>query len=338
MKPSSDKEPKCRPETESGLAISVVVPVYNEEECLPDLHRKLMEVLNGMTPQWELIYVDDGSRDDSHSILAGLAKEEARVKVVKFSRNFGQTAALAAGIDLARGEFIVTIDADLQNDPEDIPNLYKEAKPGVAVVSGWRKDRKDNLIKRKIPSWMANRMISWFSGLRLHDYGCTLKVYRARNVKRIQLYGEMHRFIPALVYREGGKVVELPVGHYHRTRGKSKYGLERVMKVALDLLLLKFMSGYATRPIHFFGLFATFCMVGGGLVGVWALYERFINGLLGINLLPLVLLTMLLLLVGVQTLLMGLLGEIGIRTYHESQQKPTYVVDHIINCGSDRSD
>jgi glycosyltransferase involved in cell wall biosynthesis len=318
----------------SGIYVSLVTPVYNEEECVEELYLKVRQVLDTVGRPYEMIFVDDGSQDGSYPLLKHLAEQDQRVRVIRFTRNFGQTAAMAAGVDHAVGEVIITIDADLQNDPEDIPILLERIEQGADVVSGWRRDRQDAAVSRKLPSWAANHLVSRFSGLKLHDYGCTLKAYRTRNIKRISLYGEMHRFIPALIVREGGRVEELPVRHHSRTRGTSKYGLGRVFRVFLDLFLLKFMSGYATRPIHFFGSFALVCMGMGCVAGLATVYQRYVVGLPGVNLLPLVLLTMFLLIMGVQTILIGLLAEIGIRTYYESQDKKPYVVDNVLNSGS----
>lgn len=313
--------------------LSLVAPVHDEEGSLPELLQRLTQVFASIGEPYEMIFVDDGSKDRSFEILRAAAKADPHIRVIRFTRNFGQTPALAAGIEHARGEYIVTIDADLQNQPEDIPELFRIMRQErVDVVSGWRKDRQDHMWQRRLPSIIANRLVSWFSGLHLHDYGCALKIYRAFYLKRIALYGEMHRFIPALVAREGGKVIEIPVRHCARMTGRSKYGLERVEKVLMDLFLLKFLSGYATRPIHFFGRFGLRMILLGGGVGLWTLYERFVAGIQGLYLLPLVLLTMLLFIIGLQTILMGLLAEIGIRTYHECQhEKHIYVIAEVVN-------
>ena len=318
-------------ETSDSCSISVVSPIYNERECVQELFDRLKSVLGRLGKPFEIIFVDDGSTDGSFALLNALAQRDPLVRVIRFTRNFGQTAAMAAGINLARGATIVTIDGDLQNDPDDIPLLLAEIDKGADVVSGWRKDRQDATISRKLPSVAANVLVSKFSGLRLHDYGCTLKAYRARNIKRISLYGEMHRFLPALVVREGGRVVEIPVRHHPRTTGSSNYGLGRVFRVFFDLFLLKFISGYATRPIHFFGFFALLCFALGAVVGCITVYDRYVLDFAGVSLLPLVLLTMFLLIAGGNIILIGLLGEIGIRTYYESQQKDPYVIDFILN-------
>ncbi len=318
---------------DNKVALSLVAPLYQEELCLPELISRLTAVFEGMGESYELVFVDDGSRDNSFEILRKAAAGNPNIKALRFTRNFGQTPAMAAGIDVAVGDVIITIDSDLQNSPEDIPMLVQALRDNhVDVVSGWRKDRQDRVFTRKIPSWCANRMVSLFSGLSLHDYGCSLKAYRASFLKRISLYGEMHRFIPALIAREGGKVIEVPVNHHARTRGVSKYGLERVEKVFLDLFLLKFMSGFSTRPIHFFGRFGLRMIAAGFLVGGYTLYMRFIQEIQGLLLLPLVMLTMLFLILGLQTILMGLLAEIGIRTYHECQhEKLIYVIAEKLN-------
>ena len=311
--------------------ISLVVPVYNEQGNLADLYAQVKVVLDKLGKSYEIIFVDDGSRDSSYEILKNIAQDDRTISVIRFAGNFGQTAAMAAGFNHARGEIIVTIDADLQNDPEDIPVLLDKIEEGADVASGWRKNRQDAVLSRKIPSWCANRLVSKFGGVRLHDFGCTLKAYRAKNIKRISLYGEVHRFLPALLKREGAEVVEVPVRHHPRTRGVSKYGLERIFKVFLDLFLLKFISGYATRPLHFFGFFALILMGLGCITGTITVYERYVVGFSGLNLLPLLMLTMLFLVMGANTILIGLLGEIGIRTYYESQNKKPYVVDHVLD-------
>lgn len=316
-----------------GVELSVVVPVHNEEGCLKELIHRLGTAMEGIGDPYELILVDDGSTDGSFHILRETATSDHRIRAIRFTRNFGQTPAISAGIDVARGTYIVLLDADLQNLPEDIPVLVQAIREqGVDVVSGWRRNRKDDVLTKKIPSWCANRLVSWFSGVRLHDFGCSLKVYRASFLKRISLYGEMHRFLPALIAREGGRVVEVPVRHQARTTGKSKYGLERVEKVLLDLFLLTFMAGFATRPIHFFGRFGMRFILAGGLIGLFTVVQRYYVNLEGLYLLPPVMLTMFLLIVGLQTILMGLLAEIGIRTYHECQpDKKTFVIAEELN-------
>jgi glycosyltransferase involved in cell wall biosynthesis len=314
-----------------GYELSVVIPIFNEEQTIEEVYEKVTDVLSKHYPKYEIIFVEDGSSDHSFVLLGEIAKRDKKIKIIRFRRNFGQTAALMAGIQYANAPVIVTMDGDLQNEPNDIPLLVNKLKEGYDLVSGWRKNRKDSFILRKIPSWVANRIISKLAGVKLHDCGCTLKAYKAAVIKSINLYGEMHRFIPAVIAKEGGRVTEVVVRHYPRTKGKSKYGIERVLKVLFDLFLFRFMSGYASRPIHFFGFFSLAAMILGAIVGIKTLYERFILGLPGINLLPLVLLTMFFILLGVQTMLIGLLAEIGIRTYYESQGRQTYVVEQIIN-------
>lgn len=312
--------------------ISVVIPIFDEEDNIKVLYERTKAVLNELYPKHEIIFVDDGSRDQSFSMLKKIASQDKKVKVIKFERNFGQTAAMMAGIQIAKGTTIVTMDGDLQNDPADIPALIIELQKGYDLVCGWRKDRKDLFWRRKLPSWFANKLISWFSGVHnIHDYGCTIRAYTSKSIKAVKLYGEMHRFIPIIIAWEGRRVTEIVVQHHPRRKGITKYGLERTFKVLLDLFLLKFMSSYTTRPIHFFGIFGILSIGIGGLVGMYTLYMRFIQGLPGINLLTLVLLTMFLLLIGGQTVLLGLLAEIGIRTYYETQDKQIYSIEQIIN-------
>lgn len=320
-------------EHDGDMQYSVVVPLYNEEGCLAELIRRLGAVLTEIGECYELIFVDDGSCDDSFRLLREAAERDHRIRAIRFTRNFGQTPAISAGIDIARGRYIILLDADLQNLPEDIPLLIETIREqGVEVVSGWRKERQDDVLTRKVPSWCANRLVSWFSGVRLHDFGCSLKVYRASFLKRVSLYGEMHRFLPALIARDGGRVVEVPVRHQARMTGSSKYGLERVEKVFLDLFLLKFMAGFSTRPIHFFGRFGLRFLLAGGLIGIFTVIQRYYAYIEGLYLLPLVMLTMFLLIVGLQTILMGLLAEIGIRTYHECQpDKQIYITAETLN-------
>ncbi len=309
----------------------MVLPVLNEEESLPELYEQLTSVLRSSGIEYEVIFVDDGSRDRSFQVLTGFSETDQRVRVVRFTRNFGQTYAMAAGIDLSRGDVIVTMDADLQNDARDIPRLLKELAKGYDCVSGWREQRQDRLWTRKLPSWVANWLISSVFGVALHDYGCSLKAYSARFLKSISFYGEMHRFVPALIAWQGGKVSEIPVKHHARTRGVSKYGLGRVPKVILDVILLKFMSGFAARPLQLFGAIGLVGMVAGAGVGLMTWYYRYVLSYRGVDLLPLVLLTMLLFIMGGHSILIGLIAEINIRTYYECQDKKPYVVDCILN-------
>ncbi|MBN2452730.1 MAG: glycosyltransferase family 2 protein [Candidatus Omnitrophica bacterium] len=311
--------------------ISLVIPIFNERENLDVLYRHIRDVLDRSYDEYEIIFVDDGSTDGSFEYLERLSRDDKKVRVIKFSKNFGQTVAMMAGIQSATKHVLATMDGDMQNDASDIPALTAKLEEGFDLVCGWRRYRKDSFIMRKIPSYIANKMISWFSKVHLHDYGCTLKVYRTKLIKSIHLYGEMHRFIPALVAMEGGRVTELSVKHHPRRKGRSKYGIKRVPSVILDLFVIKFMSDYSVKPIHFFGGFGIASIGLGTAVGLFSLYERYIVGLPGINLLPLMLLTMLLILLGTQTILIGLLAEMDKRSYYEIQQKKTYIIDMVLN-------
>jgi len=317
--------------------LSIIIPVYNEEENLESLQSRLCESLDQMSINYEIIYVDDGSRDRSFSILSRLAAADRRLKVIKFRKNYGQTAAMAAGIDVSRGEIIVPLDADLQNDPRDIPRLLEKINEGYDVVSGWRKDRHDTFITRKLPSMLANRLISSVTGVALHDYGCSLKAYRAEIIKDVRLYGEMHRFIPAFSALEGASVTEIAVTHHPRVAGKSKYGLSRTIKVFLDLMVVKFLGDYAKRPIHIFGSLGLLMCFGGILSGLVTLYQKFESNTY-VHRNPLILLAVFLFMLGVQLVMMGLLAELGIRTYHESQGKKIYTVARRINIDSGEED
>ena len=305
--------------------ISVFLPVYDEEPNLRPLHAKLAEALGTLGRTAEIIYVDDGSTDGSLEVLRELAQLDGRVRVVALRRNYGQTAAMAAGIDAARGEVLIPMDADLQNDPVDIKRLLEKLDEGYDVVSGWRRNRKDTMITRKIPSMLANRLISWIGGVPLHDYGCSLKAYRRESLEDVRLYGEMHRFIPIYASWAGAKVAEIPVEHHARTMGKSKYGLSRTLKVIFDLMTIKFMASYQTKPIYVFGTFGLIAMVLSFAAGLLAFFLKFVEGVSFI-LTPLPVITVVMLAIGVQFLLMGMLAEMLVRTYHESQAKPIYAV------------
>lgn len=305
--------------------LSVFLPVYNEEPNLLPLHAKLDEALKTLGKSVEIIYVDDGSSDGSLKILRDLAQFDNRVRVVALKRNYGQTAAMAAGIDAARGNVLIPMDADLQNDPADIERLLEKLNQGYDVVSGWRKNRQDKVITRKIPSMIANRLISWIGGVPLHDYGCTLKAYRLESLESVRLYGEMHRFIPILASWEGARVAEIPVAHHARTMGKSKYGLSRTFKVVFDLMTIKFMASYQTKPIYIFGTFGMLAIALSLFAGLWAIVLKLWKGVSFI-LTPLPVITVVMLAIGVQFLLMGLLAEMLVRTYHESQAKSIYAV------------
>lgn len=315
------------------MDISVVVPIMNEEESIDELYPRLKDVLGKLGKTYEVIFVDDGSTDQSFNILKSLAGGEEKVRVIRFRTNFGQTAALSAGFKYANGDIIVTIDADLQNDPEDIPKLLEKMNEGYDVVSGWRKKRQDPLLTRRVPSFFANKLISRITGVCLHDYGCTLKAYRKEVIKNIDLYGEMHRFIPALAKWVGASIGEVVVKHSPRKYGRSKYGLSRTIAVILDLITVRFLMSYSTKPIQIFGLLG---IISGGIgffMGICLVIQRqFFKVALSNR--PMLLLAVLLMVVGIQFVSMGLLGEMQVRTYHESQNKPIYVVKEIL--GGDR--
>jgi glycosyltransferase involved in cell wall biosynthesis len=317
---------EARPPT-PGL-VSVVVPVFNEQDNVDPLLDSLRDALEGLGRPYELIVVDDGSTDHTPARLREATRRFPTLRVVRLRANFGQSAALAAGFDLARGDVVVTMDGDRQNDPADIPRLLDMLKEGYDVVSGWRRDRKDPLWSRRLPSRMANALISWITGVGLHDYGCALKVYRREILADIALYGEMHRFLPALARWVGATIGEVPVTHWPRRSGKSKYGLGRTVRVLLDLLTVKFLMSYWTRPIQIFGLVGL-CVAGAGaLLATYLSFQRLYLGI-GLANRPILLLAVLLVLVGVQFLVMGLLGEMNVRTYHESQRKPVYKVREV---------
>jgi dolichol-phosphate mannosyltransferase len=315
--------------------ISVFLPVYDEEPNLRPLHAKLAEALETLGRTAEIIYVDDGSTDGSLKVLRELAALDGRVRVVALRRNYGQTAAMAAGIDAAKGEVLIPMDADLQNDPVDIKRLLEKLDEGYDVVSGWRRNRQDTMITRKIPSMIANRLISWIGGVPLHDYGCSLKAYRRESLQDVRLYGEMHRFIPIYASWAGAKVAEIPVEHHARTMGQSKYGLSRTLKVIFDLMTIKFMASYQTKPIYVFGTFGLIAMGLSFIAGILAMFLKFVKGVSFI-LTPLPVITVVMLAIGVQFLLMGMLAEMLVRTYHESQAKPIYAVRERIGMKEER--
>jgi glycosyltransferase involved in cell wall biosynthesis len=307
------------------LDVSVVVPVLNEEESLPLLHQGLTEVLSESGYSYEIIVVDDGSTDRSFGIMRDLQASDDHLRVVRFRRNYGQTAAFAAGFDRARGDVVITMDADLQNDPADIPALIAKMVEGYDVVSGWRVDRKDRFLDRRLPSILANRLIGWTTGVRIHDYGCSLKAYRRDVLADVRLYGELHRFIPALAHAAGARVTEMPVSHHPRRFGKAKYGLSRTLKVILDILAVRFLTSFSTRPIHIFGLLGLTSFLAGVAVLIYlAIVRIFLLQPIGDR--PLTLLGILLTMLGVQLVTSGLLAELVTRTYYESQGKPIYTV------------
>jgi glycosyltransferase involved in cell wall biosynthesis len=305
--------------------ISVTVPVYNEAEALPVLAERVTAVMGQMGRPWELIFINDGSQDGSEEVLDQLAKENTAIKVVHFRRNYGQTAAMMAGFDFARGDVIVPMDGDLQNDPSDIPKMVAKIDEGFDVCSGWRKDRQDDALQRNFPSIMANRLISFVSGVELHDFGCSLKAYRAEVIKHVRLYGEMHRFLPIYAHWHGAKITEETVNHYARTTGKSKYGLERVLKVLCDLVVVKFLDSYAEKPMYVFGAVGLISFFVSFLAAASAFYYKFFGGKSFIET-PLPLLCVMSALTGIMCVLMGLLAEMIMRTFYESQGKSVYAV------------
>lgn len=315
------------------MDVSIVIPVYNEEESLPTLHQAIHTALKDLNRAWEVIYVDDGSRDKSVDVLEKLAAADPQhTSVVVLRRNFGQTTAIAAGIDHAQGDVITFLDADLQNDPLDIPMLLQKLDEGYDVVSGWRKNREDDALTRNLPSNMANWLISNVTGVHLHDYGCTLKAYRREVITGFRLYGEMHRFIPVYASAVGAKILEVPVRHHARKFGKSKYGLERTIKVVLDLMAVQFLTRYSAKPIYLFGG-GGMIMFGLGGLGMFFLAIRKLLIQVDILTSPIFIISVLLALTGFQTILLGLIAELLVRTYHESQAKPTYTVRKFLRSG-----
>ena len=319
----------------SAVAYSVILPVYNEQGNLTPLYDAIVAVMDTLPGRYEIVFVDDGSQDGSVQELETLAAKDDHVMVIQLRRNFGQTPAIAAGIDHSQGDVLIFLDADLQNDPQDIPRLLETLNQGYDVVSGWRKDRQDAMITRKVPSWVANRLISAITGVRLRDYGCSLKVYRREVLSQVNLYGEMHRFIPAYAAWVGASITEIPVSHHPRVRGKSKYGLNRTVKVILDLLTAKFLASYATKPIYVFGGVGLFLLFLAGMSIFIAIVQKLAFGVSLIQT-PLTMLGAILGATGFIAILQGLNAEVAIRTYHESQQKPTYTVRRVLNWpGSD---
>jgi glycosyltransferase involved in cell wall biosynthesis len=308
--------------------ISVVVPLLDEQDNIGPLYEQVTQTLAGRH-NYEIIFVDDGSADESFAVLEKLHKADAKVRVIRFRRNFGQTAALAAGFAHARGRIIVAMDADLQNDPSDIPKMISKLDEGYDVVSGWRKKRHDKALTRLLPSKIANWLISRITGVKLHDYGCTLKAYRREVLAETKLYGEMHRFIPALASWSGAKIAEMVVNHRPRTAGAGKYGLARMWKVLLDLITVKFLGSFSTKPIYIFGSLGLLSAAGAVLFGPIVIYEKLRHGTdMSGN--PLLVLTAVFIIATIQFILMGLLAELLVRTYHESQNRPTYVIKEIL--------
>ncbi len=308
--------------------LSLFLPVYNEEENLEDLQEKIIASMEGFGHSFEVIYVDDGSTDRSLEILKGFAARDRRVRVIAFRRNYGQTAAMSAGIDAARGEILIPMDADLQNDPADIGRLLAKLDEGYDVVSGWRRNRRDAFMTRTLPSRIANWLISHIGGVSLHDYGCSLKAYRREVLKGVHLYGEMHRFIPIYASWAGGRVAEIPVVHYPRKAGKSKYGLSRTIKVIFDLVTIKFMASYLTKPLYVFGWAGVLAFLISVLSATFAVLMKYAGWPHHADFIqtPLPVLAMIMLVLGIQLILMGLIAEMVVRTYHESQDKPIYTI------------
>ena len=312
------------------MKVSIVIPVYNEEENIKKLRREINVVMAKENLTYEMIFVNDGSVDSSLAVLEDLSKNDTNVKVINFAYNFGQTAAMSAGIKEACGEIVIPMDADLQNDPIDIPAFLSKIDEGYDVVSGWRKNRKDTLVLRKIPSWFANALIAKITGVKIHDYGCSMKAYKKDLIQGVALYGEMHRFIPAYVSWHGGKVTEIVVNHRARIHGVTKYGISRTFRVLLDLILIKFLSKYMNRPIHFFGGIGFFALFLGGVAALWAVYLRQVH-LISFIETPLPVFSTMLVIVGVQLIAMGIIAEMLMRTYYESQGKQPYIIKNKFN-------
>jgi glycosyltransferase involved in cell wall biosynthesis len=313
--------------------LSVVIPIYNEAPNLEQLYRECTEALGRSGRPYELLLVDDGSSDESFAILKRVQQGDPRVRVIRLRRNFGQTAAFAAGFALARGRLIATSDGDLQNDPNDLPALVARLEQGFDIVCGWRKDRKDSFLNRRLPSMIANKVISWATGVHLNDYGCSLKVFRAEVVKPLRLYGELHRFLPALASEMGVRIAEQPVNHRARVHGRSKYGISRTIRVLLDLITVKFLLSYSTRPLQMFGLLGAGMFLTGSVICAYLAYVKLFGEAAAaarVGDRPSLLLGILLVFTGVQLFTSGLLAELLARTYHESQDKPVYVIGELL--------
>ncbi len=310
--------------------ISVVIPAYNEEENIPILYEKLKGVLEKLGKDYEVIFVDDGSVDRTWERLKEIAEKDQRVKLIRFKKNYGQTAAMYAGFQHASGEVIITLDADLQNDSEDIPNLLEKLQEGYDIVSGWRKGRKDPFLSRRLPSMIANWIISKVTGVELHDYGCTLKAYRADIIKKLELYGDMHRFLPALTKRLGARITEIPVRHHPRLYGKSKYGIGRTVRVILDIFLVKFLNEYINKPMYIFGTFG-FILLSLGLIALFYLFfvKLFLDQDIGRR--PLLILSVLFVLAGIQLISTGIIAELLVRIYYRTREDKPFVVEEKVN-------
>ncbi len=318
------------------MKLSLIVPVFNEEQNLPLLFEAVEDTMNALPHSWELVFVDDGSNDGSLAVMKRLAQQyPAQVRVVVLRRNYGQTAAIVAGIDHAQGEIIILLDADLQNDPADIPLLLAKLDEGYDLVSGWRKERKDTFFTRTLPSRIANALISYVTGVRLHDYGCTLKAYRREVLSGFRLYGEMHRFIPVFAASVGARITEIVVNHHPRKFGKTKYGLERTVKVILDLFTVKFLVSYSNKPIYVFGGMGMLLGLGSVVMMIYLFIRRWMQSVSVLGS-PLFQLAVMFLILGFQSFLMGLIAELQVRTYHESQRKPTYTLREVVNLDKKR--
>lgn len=315
--------------TQNAPGLSIVIPVYNEEENLPQLYAETKEACVKLDRNYEILFIDDGSTDNSFPVLNRIQAKDPKVSVIRLRKNFGQTAAMAAGFDHARGDVVITLDADLQNDPHDFGRLLEKIDEGYDIVSGWRADRKDKYLTRRLPSHCANWLISFITRVKLHDYGCTLKAFRREVFENINLYGELHRFIPAIASTIGVSIAEIKVNHRPRRFGKSKYGLKRSLKVVFDLLTVKFLLSYSTRPLQIFGIFGLISGASGAIIGLILSYQRLILKI-GISGRPLLLLAILLVVIGAQFITLGLLAEVMIRAYHESGNKRIYFVRDII--------
>jgi glycosyltransferase involved in cell wall biosynthesis len=314
---------------ENKIDLSIVIPIYNEKQSIDSLYKDLKSVLPKLGKSYEVILIDDGSIDGTYDELLKAHQKNKAYKIIKFRRNFGQTAAMKAGFDYSKGEVVITLDADLQNDPADIPEMLDKLNDGYDIVSGWRKRRKDNTLIRNFPSAVANRIISTLTGVYLHDYGCTLKAYRKEVIKNLELYGEMHRYIPALASWMGVKIAEIPVRHHSRKFGKAKYGISKTIRVILDIMVVKFLLSYSQKPIQVFGLIGLITGAIGFIVTAYLTIMRiFFNQ--GLANRPLFTLSIFMILIGIQLITMGLLAELIMRTYHESQNKSIYVVKEII--------
>src|SRR5215813_4710406 len=316
--------------SDAPIHYSIVIPFYNEQENIPTLYMKITEVMDSIGEPYEMVFVDDGSKDNSYKVLSEIYEHDRRVNVVRLRRNFGQTAALKAGFDFARGEVIISMDGDLQHDPEEIPRFLEKIEEGFDLVSGWRAERRDHWLMRRLPSRVANWMMAKLSGIDLHDFGTTFKAYRREILSEIQLYGELHRFIPALASSTGARITEVPITDGERKSGKSNYGIGRTIRVFLDLLMVKFLLDYSTRPLQFFGLLGLLGTSAGALIGSYVIFKKlFYHASVMVQHGPLLLLSVALLVSGIQFISMGLLGEIMARTYYESQNKPIYALREV---------